>query len=148
MSLSADQSDISLGTAGFHTPRKPLLLDMDDITDHIDGYVARGENMSAIYCDRARLGTAAPRWGATAMRASAARPAGAFVRSVHSIRSATEMKSRRRLRDASPTATPTRACVRIADQMLGRNGRMVTAVESIGTGRAAMRASRSGVDLE
>ena len=38
------------------------------------------------------------------------------------------------LRDASPTATPNRRFVALADQALGRNGRMSAAIEAIGPG--------------
>jgi len=41
------------------------------------------------------------------------------------------------LRDASPSATPNRLIVSLADQVLGRNGRMVKAVEKIGRGADA-----------
>ncbi len=39
-----------------------------------------------------------------------------------------------RLREASPTAYPNRLIIRLADAALGRKGRMVRAVESIGRG--------------
>ena len=39
-----------------------------------------------------------------------------------------------RLRKASPTATPNRLIVRYADHILGRNGRMLAAVDAIGRG--------------
>src|SRR5919112_2052285 len=43
-----------------------------------------------------------------------------------------------RLREASPTATPNRRLVEVADDMLGRRGRMVDAVGRIGRGQDAM----------
>jgi predicted protein tyrosine phosphatase len=43
----------------------------------------------------------------------------------------------RRLRDASPTATPNRLIVSIADDILGRGGRMVDAIDDIGQGLIA-----------
>ena len=39
-----------------------------------------------------------------------------------------------RLREASPTAYPNRLMIRLADAALGRDGRMVHAVEAIGRG--------------
>jgi predicted protein tyrosine phosphatase len=39
-----------------------------------------------------------------------------------------------RLRAASPTASPNRLLVRHADGLLGRNGRMIAAIEAIGRG--------------
>jgi predicted protein tyrosine phosphatase len=45
-----------------------------------------------------------------------------------------------RLRQASPTAYPNRLMIRLADTALGRNGRMVAAIESIGRGVIASEA--------
>jgi predicted protein tyrosine phosphatase len=42
------------------------------------------------------------------------------------------------LRRLSPSATPNIRIVTIADRLLGRNGRMVSAIESIGRGEEAM----------
>lgn len=42
-----------------------------------------------------------------------------------------------RLRAASPTATPNKRIVALADEALGRNGRMVSAIERIGRGEMA-----------
>jgi predicted protein tyrosine phosphatase len=39
-----------------------------------------------------------------------------------------------RLREASPTAYPNRLIIRLADDALGRRGRMIRAIESIGRG--------------
>lgn len=44
------------------------------------------------------------------------------------------------IRDASPTASPNRKLVQHADAILGRNGRMVRAIEQIGRGEIAMEA--------
>ena len=41
------------------------------------------------------------------------------------------------IRHMSPTATPNIRMVRFADELLGRNGRMVAAIEAIGRGRDA-----------
>ncbi|WP_137390020.1 tyrosine phosphatase family protein [Rhodoligotrophos defluvii] len=48
-----------------------------------------------------------------------------------------EMSLAKRLREASPTATPNRLIVALADDILGRGGRMVDAVDHIGRGREA-----------
>ena len=45
-----------------------------------------------------------------------------------------------RLRDASPTACPNRLIIQLADAALGRNGRMVRAIEGIGRGLVATEA--------
>jgi predicted protein tyrosine phosphatase len=49
----------------------------------------------------------------------------------------TESEIARTLREASPTATPNLRMVAVADDLLGRSGRMVDAVRSIGRGAAA-----------
>ena len=46
-----------------------------------------------------------------------------------------EAEIARAIRSSSPTATPNRLMVEIADRLLGRRGRMIEAVEAIGRGR-------------
>ena len=46
-----------------------------------------------------------------------------------------------RLREASPTAYPNRLIIRLADDALGRRGRMVRAIESIGAASLPRSAS-------
>ncbi|MFZ0528573.1 MAG: protein tyrosine phosphatase, partial [Xanthobacteraceae bacterium] len=52
------------------------------------------------------------------------------------------------LRRASPTATPNRRIVSIADRLLGRDGRMIAAIETIGRGALAAEATPFRLDLE
>jgi predicted protein tyrosine phosphatase len=52
------------------------------------------------------------------------------------------------LRRASPTATPNIRIVSLADRMLGRGGRMIAAIESIGRGVMADEAAPFRLDLE
>src|SRR5262245_3814058 len=49
-----------------------------------------------------------------------------------------ELELAETLRRLSPSATPNMRIVMIADRLLGRNGRMVRAIESIGRGEEAM----------
>jgi predicted protein tyrosine phosphatase len=51
------------------------------------------------------------------------------------------------LRRASPTATPNSRIVSFADVLLGRNGRMVAAVEAIGRGEIAAEGVPFRLDL-
>ncbi|MCJ7527344.1 MAG: protein tyrosine phosphatase, partial [Methyloceanibacter sp.] len=51
-----------------------------------------------------------------------------------------ELELARTLRRASPTAYPNRLLVALADEILTRNGRMMTAVEDIGRGKLAEEA--------
>jgi predicted protein tyrosine phosphatase len=52
------------------------------------------------------------------------------------------------LRRASPTATPNIRIVSLADKLLGRDGRMVAAIETIGRGIVAEEAAPFRLDLE
>ncbi|MEN3375776.1 MAG: hypothetical protein V7604_1131 [Hyphomicrobiales bacterium] len=130
------------------TPENHLLLDMDDITDHIEGYVAPHENHVG---DLLRFVRAWDRGAPMVVHCYAGisrSTAGAFVSICALNPQRDEMTIAQALRDASPTATPNLRIVRIADQMLGRNGRMVTAVEAIGPGRAAYASEPFRLDLE
>ena len=52
------------------------------------------------------------------------------------------------LRRASPTATPNARIVSLADRILGRQGRMIAAIEQIGRGNLAVEAVPFRLDLE
>ena len=52
------------------------------------------------------------------------------------------------LRQASPTATPNIRIVSLADNLLGRNGRMIAAIEGIGRGVMAEEAAPFRLDLD
>jgi len=52
------------------------------------------------------------------------------------------------LRKLSPTATPNPRMVAMADAMLGRNGRMISAIAGIGRGAEAMEGVPFGLKLE
>jgi predicted protein tyrosine phosphatase len=59
-----------------------------------------------------------------------------------------EIAIAQRLRRASPTATPNSRIVALADELLGRDGRMVSAIESIGRGLFAPEAQPFQLDLD
>ena len=52
------------------------------------------------------------------------------------------------LRQASPTATPNIRIVSLADRLLGRQGRMITAIEAIGRGAIAAEGTPFRLELE
>jgi len=125
-----------------------LLLDMDDITDHIDGYVAPAEEHVG---DLLRFVRAWDRSTPLVVHCYAGisrSTAGAFVTACALNPKRDELIVAQALRDASPTATPNLRIVTLADKMLGRQGRMVAAVESIGRGMAAYSTEPFRLDLE
>jgi predicted protein tyrosine phosphatase len=125
-----------------------LLLDMDDINDHIEGYVMPGEQHVG------ELLTFVRRWDRRTplvvhCYAGISRStAGAFVTVCALNPQRDERQIARALRLASPTAFPNLRIVRLADRMLKRNGRMVDAIEGIGRGEMAHAATPFRLDLE
>ena len=125
-----------------------LILGMDDITSEMDGYVTPCEEHVG------RLLTFVRDW-------DRARPlvmhcyagisrstAGAYVAACALNAERSELTIARELRSASTSATPNARIVSLADRMLGRNGRMVAAIESIGRGIVAYEAEPFRLDLE
>ena len=130
------------------TEDRHLLLGMDDIPEPADGYVAPCEEHVQ------RLIAFARGWDRTAplvvhCYAGISRStAGAFVTACALNPGRTELQIAQELRRRSDTASPNRRIVSIADDLLGRNGRMVDAISAIGTGTAAYEALPFRLEVE
>jgi predicted protein tyrosine phosphatase len=74
--------------------------------------------------------------------------AGAFVAACALNPGRDEMALARELRRLSATATPNIRIVSLADRVLGRGGRMVEAIDSIGRGEMAYEGVPFRLDLE
>ena len=130
------------------TPENHLLLDMDDITDHIDGYVAPHADHIG---DLLRFVRAWDRGAPMVVHCYAGisrSTAGAFITACTLNPQRQETTIARAIRAASPTAQPNRRLVSIADDLLNRRGRMVDAIAAIGPGLAAPEAMPFRLDLE
>jgi predicted protein tyrosine phosphatase len=129
-------------------PENHLLLDMDDINDPVDGYVAPAEQhvveLLAFVRSWDREAPLVMHCDAGISRSTA----GAFVTACALNPRRDEMAIAWALRDASPTAMPNMRIVSLADRMLGRDGRMVMAVRAIGPGMAAYQSEPFRLDLE
>lgn len=125
-----------------------LLLDMDDIADPIEGYVAPAEEhvnaLLRFVHDWDRAAPMVVHCYAGISRSTA----GAFVTVCALNPRRDELSVARALRLASPTASPNTRIVALADRALNRGGRMVAAVESIGRGMAAYASEPFRLDLE
>lgn len=115
-------------------PENHLWLRMNDISEPVEGSVLpQPKHVEELIAFVRRWPREAPliiHCFAGISRSTAA----AFV-SVCALNPASEEhKIANTLRDASPTATPNIRIVTLADQLLGRRGRMVNAIKSIGTG--------------
>jgi predicted protein tyrosine phosphatase len=129
-------------------PDHHLVVDVDDITCATDGYVHPCEDHVAKVLDFAqRWDRAAPLvvhcWaGISRSTATAFAAACALNPGRDELRIAWD------LRRASRTASPNVLIVTLADRLLGRDGRMIKAVETIGRGVAATEGEPFRLALE
>jgi len=114
-----------------------LVLSFDDITEIMDGMVPPSEDHAH------RLLSFVETWDRTqpmvihCYAGISRSTAGAFI-SLCALRpDRSEAELAKALRIASPSATPNIRLVGFADRILGRKGRMVAAIESIGRGETA-----------
>ena len=125
-----------------------LILGMDDITAPRDGYVAPAdEHLSRLIAFVRGWDRAAPlvvHCYAGISRSTA----GAYVTACALNPHRNELAIAQALRRASATATPNPRIVSLADRLLGRSGRMVAAIETIGPGAMSAEAVPFGLDLE
>jgi predicted protein tyrosine phosphatase len=125
-----------------------LILGMDDICTPMDGYV--------IPCDEhvTRLIEFVHGWDRAkpivvhCFAGISRSTAGAFVAACSLNPNRNEMAIAQELRRASATATPNLRIVSIADRILGRDGRMVAAIDSIGRGMMAYEADPFRLELQ
>ena len=125
-----------------------LRLRLHDISSPLDGYIMPDEEHIADLLKFVR------RWDRRAPMvvhcyAGISRSTASAFASVCALNPHRDEKSiARALRRASPTATPNIRIVSLADRLLGRDGRMVTAIEMIGHGVMATEATPFRLELE
>jgi predicted protein tyrosine phosphatase len=125
-----------------------LFLGMNDIVQPLDGYIAPGEEHVG------KLLRFIQRWDRSAPLvvhcwAGISRSTAAAFVSVCALNPRRDEEAlATRIRDLSPEATPNLRIVTIADRLLGRDGRMVRAIEGIGRGRDAYEGTPFRLDLE
>jgi predicted protein tyrosine phosphatase len=125
-----------------------LILGMDDISAPLDGYVMPGDEHVRRLIDFAR-GWDRRRPMVVHCYAGISRStAGAYVAACALNPRRDEAAIARELRRASPTATPNARIVSLADGVLGRDGRMVAAIDAIGRGEMAYEGVPFRLDLE
>jgi predicted protein tyrosine phosphatase len=125
-----------------------LKVSMDDITEQMDGFVApcdahiervlnfvRGWDRSAPLVVHCYAGIS---------RSTASAFAAACALNPHRD----ELSIARQIRQASPTAFPNRLIVTLADKALGREGRMLRALDEMGPGAMTVEGRPFRVDLD
>ncbi len=127
---------------------KHLVLGMDDIPEPADGYVAPCEEHVQKLIAFARGWDRAKPLVVHCYAGISRSTAGAFVTACALNPARAELHIAQALRQRSHTASPNRRIVSIADDLLGRNGRMVDAIEAIGPGAVAYEATPFRLELE
>jgi predicted protein tyrosine phosphatase len=130
-------------------PANHLWLRLHDISTPLDGYIVPGEEHVADLIDFVRgWDRRAPLVVHCYMGISRS-TASAFATVCALNPQRDEASIARALREASPTATPNSRIVSLADRLLGRDGRMIAAIETIGRGiMTAEEAAPFRLDLD
>lgn len=133
---------VSLMGAGAEVPRvaaeRHLFIGVSDIVEPLDGHVLAGaEHMEQLLAFVRAWGRESPLlfhcWAGISRST-----AGAYIAACALAPERDEASIALALREASPSATPNARFVALADDILGRRGRMVEAIRSIGRGAEAM----------
>jgi predicted protein tyrosine phosphatase len=129
-------------------PENHLWLRLHDISTPLDGYIMPGEAHVAELLDFVRAWDRRTPLVVHCFAGISRSTASAFA-SVCALNPHRDEDSiAQALRRASPTATPNIRIVSLADRLLGRDGRMVAAIETIGRGALAAEATPFRLDLE
>jgi predicted protein tyrosine phosphatase len=125
-----------------------LRIAMDDITEHIDGFTAPcATHIAQVLAFVRGWDRAAPlvvHCYAGISRSTASAFAAACALNPHRD----EVTIAQAIRSASPNAFPNRLIVTLADHALGREGRMVRALDAIGPGNLSVAGVPFRIDLE
>jgi predicted protein tyrosine phosphatase len=115
-----------------------LFLGMNDITELQEGLVAPAEEHARALIEFVESWDRQRPMVVHCFAGISRSTAGAFIALCASAPERDEAGIARRLRAASPFATPNARLVAIADGILGRQGRMIAAIKDIGQGEMAM----------
>jgi len=129
-------------------PANHLKVAMDDITEHADGFVAPSEQhiekVLAFVRGWDRNAPLVVHCYAGISRSTASAFAAACMLNPRKD----EISIARQIRAASPIAQPNRLIVSLADKLLGRDGRMLRALDEMGPGSMIVEGRPFRVDLD
>jgi predicted protein tyrosine phosphatase len=129
-------------------PENHLWLRIHDISAPLDGYIVPGEQHVAELLDFVREWNRQAPLVVHCYMGISRSTASAFTAVCALNPRRDEASIARALRRASPTATPNARIVSLADRILGRDGRMIAAIETIGRGELTAEAAPFRLDLE
>jgi len=129
-------------------PENHLWLRLHDISAPLDGYIVPGEQHVVDLIEFVRGWDRRAPLVVHCFAGISRSTASAFATVCALNPHRDEDSIARALRRASPTATPNIRIVSLADRLLGRDGRMIAAIETIGRGVLAAEATPFQLDLE
>jgi predicted protein tyrosine phosphatase len=129
-------------------PANHLVLGMDDITEPLNGYIAPADDHVTKLIAFVRRWNRARPLVIHCYAGISRSTAGAFVAACALNPQRDELSIAQALRLASATAAPNPRIVSLADRVLGREGRMTTAIEMIGQAQPSTEAEPFRLDLE
>lgn len=128
-------------------PENHLLIKMHDISVEQDGMTLPGEVHVRQLLDFARTWDRVRPLAINCYAGVSRSTASAYIVAAALSPSRDETELATTLRRLSPSATPNPRLIAVADQILGRNGRMVAAVAAIGRGADCFEGVPFGLEL-
>lgn len=125
-----------------------LRVSMDDITEHMDGFVAPNDSHIGQVLDFVRSWDRHAPLVVHCYAGISRSTASAFAAACMLNPGRDERSIARQIRAASPIAQPNRLLVTLADKALGRDGRMVRALDEMGPGTMTVIGRPFRIDLE
>jgi predicted protein tyrosine phosphatase len=129
-------------------PANHLKVSMDDITEQMDGFVAPNEAHMEQVLGFVRSWDRRAPMVVHCYAGISRSTASAFAAACALNPRRDEMSIARLIRDASPIAAPNRLIVSLADKALGREGRMLRALDAMGPGSMSVEGRPFRIDLE
>lgn len=140
--------DMTIARPAGIAPERHLLVAVSDIITETEGHVLPNETHVARLLDFVKLWDREHPLLIHCFAGISRSTAAAFISACALSPQRNEIEIARTIRQASPTATPNRRLVAVADSMLGRNGRMVEAIERIGRGEDCIEGVPFALDLK
>ncbi len=129
-------------------PENHLRVSVDDITEQLAGFVAPCEEHVTQVLDFVRGWDRAAPLVIHCYAGISSSTASAFAAACALNPHRDELQIAQAIRAASPIASPNRLIVSLADKALGRDGRMVRALDAIGPGAMMVDSVPFRIDLE
>ncbi|WP_316393669.1 tyrosine phosphatase family protein [Bradyrhizobium sp. 33ap4] len=129
-------------------PANHLKVSMDDIIEQMDGFVAPNESHIEKVLSFVRGWDRQAPMVVHCYAGISRSTASAFVTVCALNPHRDEMSIARMIREASPIAAPNRLIVSLADKALGREGRMLRALDAMGPGSMSVEGRPFRIDLD